>query len=75
MGSIADRPHLFCESFMKIGDLCKVIREDTHTTCHKGNLVLILKTLGSVYLECVNLETGAFHHYCRNDLEVISEAI
>ena len=58
---------------MKVGDLCKVIKEGTHTTCQKDDLVLITKKLGSVYVEGINLKTLNFHHYCKHELETISE--
>lgn len=58
---------------MKVGDLCKVLQEDTHTPCQKKDLVLVTKKLGSVYVEGINLKTLKFHHYNKFELEVISE--
>ena len=58
---------------MKVGDLCKVLQEDTHTPGQQKDLVLVTKKLGSVYFEGINLKTLKFHHYNKFDLEVISE--
>ena len=57
---------------MKIGDLCKVLQEDTHTPGQKKDLVLVTKKLGSVYVEGINLKTLKFHHYNKFELGVIS---
>ena len=58
---------------MKVGDLCKVVKEDTHVTSQKGDLILVLAKLGSVYAKGINLKTLAFHHYIIQELEVVSE--
>lgn len=64
---------------MKVGDLCRVVRQRTHTTCQKGDLVLITKVqlhtaVGGVYVEAINCKTHNFHHYKKVNLEVISES-
>jgi len=59
---------------MKVGDLCKVQKENTHWAAQQGNLVLITKQVGSVYVEGINLKTLKFHHYNISELEVISES-
>lgn len=63
---------------LKVGDLCKVLQEDTHTPCQQKDLVLITKKIGSVqsnlYVEGINLKTRKFHHYNKFELEVISES-
>ena len=59
---------------MRVGDLCKVQKENTHWASQQGNLVLITKQVGSVYVEGINLKTLKFHHYNISELEVISES-
>ena len=59
---------------MNVGDLCVVSRMNTHSPCQLGQLVLVTKNLGSVYLEAMNIKTLNFHHYSYNDLELISES-
>ena len=58
---------------MKVGDLCKVQKENTHWASQQGNLVLVTKYVGSTYVEGINLKTLKFHHYAKTELEVISE--
>tara|TARA_B100001250_G_C19753090_1_gene768752 strand:+ start:404 stop:583 length:180 start_codon:yes stop_codon:yes gene_type:complete len=58
---------------MKVGDLCKIRKENTHIICQQGDLVLITKIIGSVYAEGINLKTCKFHHYCKDELEVIND--
>jgi hypothetical protein len=57
---------------MKVGDLCKVVKEDTHMSSQKDDLILVLAKIGSVYVKGINLKTLAFHHYIIQELEVIS---
>ena len=66
---------------MRIGDLCKIIKDETHTKGNrKGDLIMITKLQeGSVlwrhiYVEAINLRTHRFHHYKTAELEVISES-
>lgn len=63
---------------MKVGDLCRVVRQRTHTTCQKGDLVLITKVQLHIsfcaYVEAINCKTHNFHHYKKINLEVISES-
>ncbi len=59
---------------MKVGDLCKVQKENTHWASQQDNLVLITKLKGSVYVEGINLKTLKFHHYNKSELKVISES-
>jgi hypothetical protein len=59
---------------MKVGDLCKVTKALTHTSCQQDDLVLISRKVGSVYVEGINLKTLSFHHYLIHELEVISES-
>ncbi len=57
---------------MQIGDICKVV-ENGHTEPQLGDLVMIVRTIGSVYVEGVNLRTNTTHHYLKTELEVIHE--
>ncbi len=57
---------------MQIGDICKVV-ENGHTEPQLGDLVMIVRTIGSVYVEGVNLRTNTTHHYLKTELEVINE--
>ena len=59
---------------MRIGDLSKVQKENTHRPSQQGNLVLVTKQVGSVYVEGINLKTLKFHHYLIHELKVISES-
>ena len=59
---------------MKVGDLCRVIQKETHLSCQKDELVLIIAKLGSIYFKAFNHERRAIHHYCKDDLEVINES-
>ena len=66
---------------MKAGDLCKVIKKDTHTQCQYGQYVIILRPLNPLkiempapkWFEVINHTTGKWHHFYIEDLEVISE--
>ena len=62
---------------MKPGDLCKVIRNDSHVVSQKGHLVIIVKGQFkheySSWVEGLNLTTFQFHHYSRSELEVVNE--
>ena len=59
---------------MKVGDLCKVSKANTHKSCQQDDLVLVSRNIGSVYVEGINLKTLSFHHYLIHELEVISES-
>ena len=68
---------------MNVGDLCRVLKKNTHTSCQLNHLVLIIRDrlfpgapagVVSLYVEGWNLKTNAFHHYAKTDLEVISES-
>jgi hypothetical protein len=62
---------------MKIGDLCKVIKKNTHKPCQYGDYVVILKPLGKTwrskteYWAVHNVATGQDRHFKRTDLEVV----
>lgn len=66
---------------MKAGDLCRVIKKDTHTQCQYGHYVIILGPLNpnkpalkdTKWYEVINQTTGKWHHHHRDHLEVISE--
>ena len=57
---------------MNIGDICRVIKNG-HQKPQKGDLIMITRTVGSVYVEGVNLRTNTTHHYLKTELEVIHE--
>ncbi len=57
---------------MRIGDICRVIKNG-HKKPQKGDLIMITRTVGSVYVEGVNLRTNTTHHYLKTELEVINE--
>ncbi len=57
---------------MQIGDICRVIKNG-HTKPQKGDLIMITRTVGSVYVEGTNLRTNTTHHYLKTELEVIHE--
>ena len=64
---------------MKAGDLCKVIKKDTHTQCQYGQYVIILKPLGKSvkkdpapkWFEVINQTTGKWHHHHRDHLKLV----
>ena len=58
---------------MKVGDLCRVVMMGTHTTCQFHHLVLIIKDMHT-HIEGLNTITGKFHHYRKEELEVINES-
>ena len=53
---------------MEVGDLCRVIKNG-HTKPQLGDLVLIVRFIGSAYVEGVNTKTGTHHHYLLVELE------
>ena len=64
---------------MKVGDLCKVIRKDTHHPCQFENYVILLNPLPHwnwpkqiVFWEALNIRTGKLHHHNTEDLEDVS---
>ena len=57
---------------MRVGDICRVVRNG-HTKSQQGDLVMVTRTVGSVYVEGVNLKTNKRHHYLKTELEVIHE--
>ena len=57
---------------MRIGDICKVIKDNTHKSPQVGDLIMITRTVGSVYVEGVNLTTNKTHHYLKTELEVVT---
>jgi ribosomal protein L24 len=57
---------------MQIGDICKVIKNG-HKKPQKGDLIMITRFVGSVYVEGTNLRTNTRHHYLKTELEVIHE--
>jgi len=56
---------------MQIGDICKVIKNG-HQDPQKGDLIMITRTVGSVYVEGTNLRTNTRHHYLKTELEVVT---
>jgi hypothetical protein len=64
---------------MKVGDLCKVTKANTHQISQEGDLVIVTKYVrhfpreDSMYVEGINLKTLKFHHYRKSDIEVINE--
>ena len=61
------------EGNMKVGDLCRVVMMGTHSTCQFHHLVLIIKDMHT-HIEGLNTITGKFHHYRKEELEVINES-
>jgi hypothetical protein len=57
---------------MKVGDLCRVISTSAHTTSQFHHLVLVIKDMHD-HVEGLNTRTGKFHHYRKEELEVVSE--
>ena len=55
---------------MQIGDVCRVIKNG-HTKPQIGDFVIVTRTIGSSYVEGLNLKTNTFHHYLRDELEVL----
>ena len=55
---------------MRIGDICKVIKNG-HTKPQMGDLIMITRFVGSVYVEGTNLRTNTRHHYLKVELEAI----
>ena len=58
---------------MNIGDICRVTKDGTHKSPQMGDLVLLTRTFGSVYVEGINLRTNTRYHYLKIELEVINE--
>ena len=56
---------------MRIGDICKVIKNG-HQKPQVGDLIMVTRTVGSVYVEGINLRTHKTHHYLKTELEVIT---
>jgi len=56
---------------MRIGDICRVIKNGSKTP-QVGDLVLITRIVGSVYLEGTNLRTNTRYHYLKMELEVVT---
>jgi hypothetical protein len=62
---------------MKIGDLCKVIKKNTHKPCQYGDHVVIARSLGlgeytgTEHWAVYNITTGQSRHFKCTDLEVI----
>ena len=52
---------------IEVGDLCKVVRKG-HKKPQIDNVILVTKSVGSVYVEGVNLVTNRRHHYLRDNL-------
>ena len=57
---------------MRIGDICRVTKDGTHKSPQIGDLVLITRLVGSVYVEGTNLRTNTRHHYLKTELEVVT---
>ena len=57
---------------MRIGDICRVTKDGTHKSPQIGDLVLITRLVGSVYVEGTNLRTNTTHHYLKTELEVVT---
>ena len=53
---------------MEVGDICLVIKNG-HIKPQVGDLVIITRILGSVYVEGTNLSTNTTHHYLTTELE------
>ena len=58
-------------SDMRIGDICRVIKNG-HQKPQKGDLIMITRLVGSVYVEGTNLRTNTRHHYLKTELEVVT---
>ena len=61
---------------MKAGDLCRVIKKDTHSPCQYGQHVIVLGPLNPLknktnWLSVINQDTGKWHHHHKDDLEVV----
>jgi len=56
---------------MRIGDICRVV-ENGHKKPQKGDLIMITRLVGSVYIEGTNLRTNTRHHYLKTELKVIA---
>ena len=55
---------------VQIGDICKVIKNG-HQKPQMGDLIMITRFVGSVYVEGTNLRTNTRHHYLKVELEVV----
>ncbi len=58
-------------SDMRIGDICRVIKNG-HQKPQMGDLIMITRLVGSVYVEGTNLRTNTRHHYLKTELEVVT---
>jgi len=56
---------------MRIGDICRVTKDNTHKSPQIDDLVLLTRTFGSVYVEGINLRTNTRYHYLKTELEII----
>jgi len=56
---------------MQIGDICRVTKDGSKTP-QVGDLVLITRIIGSVYLEGTNLRTNTRYHYLKTELEMVT---
>jgi len=63
--------HMAKEDSMKASDLYKVIKMGTHTQCHFGDYVVLLRPLGQKYWWALNVNKGTEHHYRVDDLEAV----
>ena len=62
---------------MKIGTLCKVTAENSHSPSQFGNLIVVCdmrntRTGGHV-VTGINLKTGKQHHYFANEIEKVEQ--
>jgi hypothetical protein len=62
---------------MKVGDLCKVTKRDTHRPCHYGDYVILLGPLGksrvsgAKYWWVLNISKDTENHHSVDELEVV----
>ena len=65
-----------CGGSMKIGDLCRITKKNTHKPCHYGDYVILLEPLGygimAEYWIVYNILKGSEHHHEITEMEVIA---
>lgn len=62
---------------MKIGTLCKVTAENSHTPSQFGNLIVVCDMrkngTGGHVVTGMNLKTGKQHHYFANEIKEVKQ--
>ncbi len=57
---------------MKIGTLCKVTAENSHTPSQFENLIVVIGNRGLIVVG-QNLKTGKQHHYFANEIKEVKQ--